>query len=103
MIILIPFYLFSNGSSVGFEPEFTVIGAILYIGICSSLISFVSWNKAVDKIGASSAGMIYFQMPLFSGLLVWVLLDEKLKYYHLNSGILIVASILISNHRLRRV
>ncbi len=103
LIILLPFYLFSKDSIVGFEPEFTVIGAILYIGICSSLISFVSWNKAIIKIGASSAGMIYFLMPLFSGLVAWVLLDEKLKYYHLISGIMIVTGILISNHQARRV
>jgi drug/metabolite transporter (DMT)-like permease len=103
MILLLPFYLFSKRSIVGFEPDLTVIGAILYIGICSSLISFVSWNKAIDKIGASSAGMVYYLMPLFSGLVAWVLLDEKLKYYHLISGILIVTGILISNHRTRRV
>lgn len=103
MIILLPFYLYSKDSIIGFEPEFSVIGALLYIGIFSSLISFVSWNKAIDKIGASSAGMIYYLMPLFSGLVAWVLLDEKLKYYHLISGIMIVTGILISNHRARRV
>ena len=78
MIILLPFYLITKGDKIGFEPNLSIVGAIIYIGVCSSLISFVSWNKAIDKIGASSAGMIYFLMPLFSGFAAWVIINESL-------------------------
>ena len=102
MMVLFPFYLIGDGGDIGFEPSFPVIGAILYIGIFSSLVSFVSWNKAIDKIGASSAGMIYFLMPLFSGLVAWVLLNEELKSYHLISAVLIITGILISTYQVKR-
>jgi drug/metabolite transporter (DMT)-like permease len=101
-MVLFPFYLFADGGNIGFEPTFPVIGAILYIGIFSSLVSFVSWNKAIDKIGASSAGMIYFLLPLFSGLLAWLLLNEELKSYHLISAVLIITGIFISTNQLKR-
>jgi drug/metabolite transporter (DMT)-like permease len=63
----------------------------------------VSWNKAIDKIGAVSAGMIYYLLPLFSGLAAWIVLSEKLKYYHFISAVLIISGILISNRKSRKL
>ncbi len=99
MLVLLPFFLFTKGSSLVFDLNNPVFASILYIAVFSSLISFVSWNKAIDKIGASAAGMIYFLMPLFSGLVAWVLLSERLSFYHLISGMLIITGILISNKK----
>ncbi|MBI9054222.1 MAG: DMT family transporter [Bacteroidales bacterium] len=99
VLILFPFHLWSFKQNGNVEFTGSMVGSILYIGIFSSLISFVSWNKAIDRIGASTAGMIYYLLPLFSGLAAWIILSEKLKYYHLFSGVLIVTGILISNHK----
>jgi drug/metabolite transporter (DMT)-like permease len=96
-LILLPFYLFSEGQQSIWQLEPQVWLIILYIAVCSSIISFVSWNKAVDKIGPSKAGMIYFLIPLFSGVLAWIILGEALSLYHLVSGILIVGGIMITN------
>ena len=82
--------------------ETKVYSSILYIGIFSSLISFVSWNKAIDKIGASTSGMIYFLMPLFSGITALFFLNETIKPYHLISGLLIVLGIIISNRKVKK-
>lgn len=54
-------------------------------------------NKAIEKIGAPTAGMIYFLFPLFSGLVAWIFLGEGLKLYQLASGTLIVVGIIVSN------
>lgn len=102
MLILFPFYLLTKEEGLGFEMHSNIIMAILYVGIFSSLFSFVLWNKAIDKIGAPSAGMIYFLMPLFSGFVSWMIIDEKLRYYHLISGILIVSGILLANRKIRK-
>lgn len=99
MLVLLPFYLSTKGPDLGFELSLPVVSSILYIACCASLISFLSWNKAIEKIGPSSAGMIYFLMPLFGGFLAWIILDEQLKYYHLISGVLIIAGILINNFK----
>jgi drug/metabolite transporter (DMT)-like permease len=99
LLLLLPFHLWISNQSpaTDFNPQ--IIGSILYVAVCASLISFISWNKAIDKIGAVSAGMIYYLLPLFSGLVAFLLLDEKLHYYHLISGLLIILGILISNHK----
>jgi drug/metabolite transporter (DMT)-like permease len=101
LIVLFPFHILL-GSKLDYSlVETSTITQLIYIGICSSIISFVSWNKAIEKIGAVSAGMIYYLLPLFSGLAAWMFLDEKLRLYHLISGVFIISGILISNHKIK--
>lgn len=101
MIILFPFHLWSKNNSVVVLFSREMIIGILYIGLFSSLVSFVSWNKAIDKIGASTAGLIYYLLPLFSGIAAWIILKEKLQYYHLISGLIIVLGIILSNQKIK--
>lgn len=98
-LVLLPFYLFSENQQSVLDLDHSVLLIILYIAVCSSIISFVSWNKAIDKIGASTAGMIYFLMPLFSGLLAWIILGESLSIFHLISAFLIVFGIMLSTKK----
>lgn len=102
VLILLPFYLTIAKDNITVLSNSNVYGSILYIGIFSSLISFVSWNKAIDKIGASTSGMIYFLMPLFSGVIALAILHETIKPYHFISGLLIVVGIIISNRKVNK-
>lgn len=98
LLILLPFYLINKSLQIEAEVfSLPMLGSILYIGICASLISFLSWNKAIEKIGAPAAGMIYFLLPLFSGIGAWIFLDENLQLYHLISASLIIFGIVLSN------
>lgn len=99
LLILLPFFLINKIIQTETEAfSLPMLGSILYIGICASLISFVSWNKAIERIGAPSAGMIYFLLPLFSGISAWIFLGESLQVYHLISAALIIFGIILSNH-----
>ncbi|MRT94352.1 DMT family transporter [Ancylomarina sp. 16SWW S1-10-2] len=101
-ILLLPFHLWVSNTSQEVVFTLPIIGSILYIAVCASLVSFLSWNKAIEKIGAVSAGMIYYLLPLFSGLVAFILLGEKLHFYHLISGLLIVSGILIINRKSKK-
>lgn len=99
LLIILPFFLLECSYSQDIEFSSSIVGSILYIGICSSIISFVMWNKAIDTIGPTKAGMIYYLMPLFSGIVAWVIIDEDLGLIHLLSGLLIVSGIILSNRK----
>jgi len=102
LIILLPFHLWVSNHTQEITFTLPVLGSILYVAVCASLISFLSWNKAIDKIGAVSAGMIYYLLPLFSGFVAFILLGEKLHFYHLISGLLIISGILIINRKQKK-
>ncbi len=81
------------------EPLLTAhtVPAILYVGIFASLAAFLLWNRAIVTIGPSKAGMVYYTLPLFSGALGVVFLNETLGFSHLISLILIIGGIVITN------
>ncbi len=76
-----------------------LLGAVLYIGLGASLVSFFLWNKAVTIIGPSRAGIIYYSLPAFSGLEAYLLLGEPVGWAHLASGLLILGGIVVATRR----
>ncbi|WP_078715648.1 DMT family transporter [Paucidesulfovibrio gracilis] len=76
-------------------PQFspTVFGSILYIGLGASLAAYWLWSCALEDIGPSQAGLIYYSLPLFSGLEAALLLGEPVAWFHGAAGILILGGI----------
>jgi len=40
--------------------------------------------------------MVYYTLPIFSGVLAFIILNERLSFFHFYNAILIVSGILIS-------
>jgi len=99
LIFLLPVYLFSIKGSEAIVYDNLSIYSILYIGIFASIIAYFLWNRSVDLLGPSKASMIYYSIPLFSGLLAYLFLNEQVSMVHLFSGILIVSGILLANRK----
>lgn len=74
------------------------IPAILYVGIFASLCAFLLWNKAIVILGPSRAGMIYYTLPIFSGVLGHLFLGEAIGMIHFYSLVLIFSGIVMANH-----
>jgi len=72
------------------EFDTKTVSSILYVGVFASLSAFVLWNKAIVTVGPSKAGMIYYTLPLFSGLLAYIFLKEDISIIHFYSVLLIV-------------
>lgn len=99
LIGLLPFYLWEL-MQVGYTPlTLEVMGVYLYVGIGASVIAWFGWNHAVGVLGAVRIGLVYYTMPVFSGLLAIVFLGEPLAGYHLAGLALIFFGVLLSNLR----
>lgn len=98
LIFLSPFYFWDYATSPKVEFDAASIGAIFYVGIFASLSAYVLWNKAVEAVGPSKAGMIYYTLPVFSGISAHFFLNESIGMLHLYSVVLIVAGILAANY-----
>jgi len=79
-----------------FPPTPTILGAIAYVAIFPSLVSFLFFNRAVELIGASRAGHFLHLMPVYGSILAAILLDERLRLFHLGGAGLIAAGILLA-------
>ena len=103
LVFLFPFFIWEYATVPIAEFDKKTILAILYVGIFASLSAFVLWIKAVMTIGPSRAGMVYYTLPLFSGLLAYLFLDEDVGMTHLLCVLLIVSGILVANYKSKQV
>ena len=95
LIFLTPFYIW-EATTTEFQIQ-SITGptlySILYLGLFASLASYILWGKAVEKIGPTKSSMIYYSLPIFSGLLAYLFLGEVIENIHLLSMFLIATGI----------
>jgi drug/metabolite transporter (DMT)-like permease len=99
VILLFPLYLWevSRGAAVTLNGA-NLLG-LLYVGVFASALAFLFWNRGVDAIGPTKAGMFSNLMPVFGAVLAVVLLGERIALYHLLGALLVFGGIAITNWR----
>jgi len=66
-------------------------------------VAFLAWNKAITLIGPSRTALIYYLIPVFSGIAAWLLLGEAITGLHIFSMLLIIVGIIMTNRTETRV
>lgn len=56
----------------------TILGGLLYLGIISTAVAFLLWNRGLQMLNASSGGLFFFFQPVVGTLLGWLILGEKI-------------------------
>ncbi|MGA9572570.1 MAG: DMT family transporter [Lysobacterales bacterium] len=101
LIFLMPFLAWEVAVIGPSHFDAGAIYSILYLGVFASLFSFVLWNQSILLIGVSKTGMVYYTLPIFSGVMAWYFLGEHIGLLHLASGVLIVSGIFLANYQRR--
>ena len=93
-IIMLPLMLATTPKSQLLALNAEEFLVILYLGIANSVIAFLAWNIALNKIGSIKTGVIYYLMPLFGGIEAHFALGEKLYSSEIIGGIFILAGVI---------
>jgi drug/metabolite transporter (DMT)-like permease len=98
-MLLFPFYMWEHlyYNQVTFDS--TTIYATTYVGICASLISYYLWNEAICLIGTSKTALIYYLIPVFSGILAYFFLNQAIVLTQIISMGIIVTGLLLTNKK----
>lgn len=98
-ILLFPFYIWEHlyYNQVTFDS--TTIYATTYVGICASLISYYLWNEAICLIGTSKTALIYYLIPVFSGILAYFFLNQAIILTQIISMGIIITGLLLTNKK----
>lgn len=70
---------------------------ILYLGLGTSVISFLMWNRSIKELGAGRTALFGNLIPIFSSIEAVIILAEKISYIHIISFLLIVAGLAVDN------
>ena len=97
VIFLFPFYIFEHVyyKKVLFDTKTILVTS--YVGIFASLVSYYLWNEAIRLIGTSKTALIYYLIPVFSGILAYFFLDQQIIITQIVSMGIIISGLLITN------
>ncbi|MDR7001837.1 DMT family transporter [Neobacillus niacini] len=88
VVILIPFNLSSFQIS-NFNSSF--LWAILYTGVISTVVCMVLWNIGVLKVGATNSGIFLNFNPIFTSILAFFFLGERMTWTELVGSIIVIS------------
>ena len=100
--ILLPFFLTELSIGASTHWNFSLLASILYLGIGTSIISYLCWNKALHKLGTGRTVLFGNLIPIFSTLEAVIILGEKFTGIHIISGGLVIVGLVLANSHFRR-
>jgi drug/metabolite transporter (DMT)-like permease len=96
-LFLLPAFVIDAFSSQTIAWSGALIGAILYLGVCASVIAFLAWNLSINQLGAPRTALFGNLIPVFSSVEAAWLLQESLSTVTLISFVVILTGILVAN------
>jgi drug/metabolite transporter (DMT)-like permease len=99
VILLFPFYLWEHLFYKKVILDTKTVLATSYVGIFASLVSYYLWNEAIRLIGTSKTAVIYYLIPVFSGILAYFFLGQAIVITQIISMGIIITGLLITNRK----
>ena len=86
-----------NGARRHIVWSWTNAGALTAIGMFSSVLAYILWNRGVEAVGANVAGLFVHLMPVYGVVLAWLFLGERLAAFQVAGIALILAGIWVTS------
>jgi len=96
VVLLLPFAIWEQGGLYVPHWSSRVWSVVGYIALFPSILAYLFWNRGVAEVGASTAGLFIYLIPVFGLLLAILFLNETLHGYHLVGIFLIAAGIVLA-------
>ncbi|MGC9307997.1 MAG: DMT family transporter [Thermoplasmatota archaeon] len=74
-------------------------GAVLFLGLFSTIVSYVLWYMALQRQSASSLSVYLYVIPVIATLLSWMLFDDEVTLLYLLGGALVIVGVAIVNRQ----
>jgi drug/metabolite transporter (DMT)-like permease len=92
-VAMLPCYLAESALGRPMTWSLPAFGAIAFVAVFSSVLSYIFWYRGVEQVGANVAGLFVHLMPVFGTLLAWLFLGERLLPFHVAGMGLILTGI----------
>ncbi|NQY52448.1 MAG: DMT family transporter [Campylobacteraceae bacterium] len=102
MVFFFPFFIYEMNTMT---MNFTVEGMswILYLGVVVTLGGYGLYNYAITKLDASKAAVYVNLIPIFTLMLAYLILNEKMTESQLIASVLILIGVIISQMKYKRI
>ena len=96
VLLMLPLYLVELASARVAVWNAASGAGMVYFAVFPSILSYLFWNRGVQRIGANRAGLFLYLVPVFGVVLAVTFLGEQLHFFHLAGAALIFIGIALS-------
>ena len=76
-------------SNASFELNKKIVLSLLYVGLFPSVLSYLFFNYGVAVLGSQTATLGAYLIPVFTGVIGVIFLNESIHWFHIVSQILV--------------
>jgi drug/metabolite transporter (DMT)-like permease len=99
IVVLLPFFIVELAGGARIPTDARSLATVLYIGVVISLLAYLLWNHCVITLGPGITGASYHLISVFTPLVAYLWLGERLAGYHYAGIGLILAGVFIATRR----
>jgi len=71
--------------------------SILFVAVFPSIVAYFCWNRGIEMIGPSRAGLFINLVPVFASIMAIFWLNESLEIFHVAGMALIFGGMILFN------
>jgi drug/metabolite transporter (DMT)-like permease len=71
--------------------------ALVYLGVCGSVLGFVWYYEGIKKIGPVKASAFNNLIPVFAMLLSVLILGEEIQWYAIYGSMMVIGGVFLIN------
>lgn len=98
-LLLTPAFIWEAGQYPPIQWNSQLVVSVLYLGLGASVICYLIWNAAIQKLGAGRTALFGNLIPIFSSLEAVLFLHEGFNNIHILSMALVFTGIIIANFK----
>ena len=99
IVVLLPFTAWELAGGATIPTDARSIATVIYIGLVISLGAYLVWNYCVVRLGPGLTGASYHLLSVFTPLVAYLTLGERLAPYHYVGIALILAGVFVAARR----
>ncbi|MEZ5534493.1 MAG: DMT family transporter [Thiolinea sp.] len=96
-LIILPFYVLETLNGRPMPLSTVSVASVFFVALFPSVLSFLFWNHATQKLGANRTGQFAHLVPTFGILIAILVIGERLQGFHLAGIALVVTGLVLAN------
>src|SRR5690606_24171 len=96
VVALLPLFLTEVARRGHFAWNPGTLAIFGYLAVFPSLLSYSFWNRGVAVLGPNTTGIFIYLVPVFTAVLGYLIIGERLEPYHLAGGACILLGLVLA-------
>ena len=96
VILLAPFAIWERAAGRDFALSTPNLVAIFVLALVPGALAYAGYNYISGKLGPARASMLLYMVPVYAAILAWIVLGERIGWYHVAGAALVIAGIYAS-------